>query len=193
MVRWVRNGFVLLLGALGLHSSPAMAQATTDGVLCFTEFDGESTRPDSPGCIDVLSWSWGVGVGVDPGGGGNPPQVSAPSFSEITFSKSVDAASEDLVRFLVTGMPVKGIVNYREFRDCGASCPTDEPYLTINFRDVFVTSSSQSGSEGSSAFESISLFYGDISYCYRPVLKDGQGPVQCFAFSRGSNKEIPPF
>jgi len=185
---------LFLLGLLGLHLGPVSAQTSEAGVLC-SEIEGESNRPGSIGCIDVLAWSWGQSVPINIGGGGGQPTVGNPSIQDFNFIKTIDTSSEDFFRMLVTGTPFKGIVEYRQYRDCGTACQAPEPYLTINFRDVFVTSNSSSGSNGGGLpNESASLAFVDVSYCYRPTIKDGTlGSPQCFAFSRATNTPIPPF
>jgi type VI protein secretion system component Hcp len=184
---------LFLLGLLGLHLGPVSAQTSEAGVLC-SEIEGESERPDSTGCIDVLAWSWGQSAPVSLVGGGGGPTVGVASIDDFTFTKTIDSSSEDFFRMLVTGTPFKGIVEYRQYGDCGTACQAPEPYLTINFRDVFVTSNSSSGSSGGSPNESVSLAFVEVSYCYRPTIKDSTlGSPQCFAFSRATNAQIPPF
>ncbi len=184
-----KNLSLLLLGLVGLHPGLAVAQTNDAGVLCIDGIAGESERPTDVGCVDVLSWSWGQSSPVS----GIPPSGGIPSVQDFVFSKSVDTASEDFFRLLVTGTLIKGVVKYRQYADCGTSCQATEPYLSINFRDVVVSSNSIAGSSGSEPFESVSLNFVDVSYCYRPTLKGVLGTAQCFAFSRDGDVSIPPF
>lgn len=193
MIRRFENLGLLLLGLLGLYSGPVSAQSNDAGVLC-SEIEGGSVRPGDVGCIDVMAWSWGQSVPIAIGGGGGTPTVGNPSLQDFSFTKSVDASSENFFGRLVTGTPFKGVVEYKQYQDCGTSCQAPEPYLTINFRDVWISSFSHGGSSGSQPAENLSLSYVEVSYCYRPILKDTTlGSPQCFAFSRETNQPIAPF
>jgi len=190
MASSLRNLAVLALGFLGLYSTPQQALAS-DGVVC-SDIQGESSHPESQGCIDVLSWSWGASTGVNFGGAG-PPDISLPSFSGFNFVKPADTASEDLLRLLVTGSPIKGTLEYREYGPCGASCPAQAPFLRISFREVWLTSFQTGNAPGQQPTESVSIEYGQMSYCYRPVVNEALGPEQCFAWDRQTNSQITPF
>lgn len=179
--------WMLLLGALGMHASPALAQATTEGVICSPQLTGESTRPGSEGCIDVLAWSWGASSSGDQGGGG----PSLPNFQDFSFTKKVDTASEDFLRLLVTASPIKE-ASFSQYSDC-ASCESDDPILAISFRDVRTTSAS-TGAASAIPTENISIAYNQISYCYRPTTKGGSlGPAECFAYDLEQGVSITPF
>lgn len=184
----IKNLSLSLLGLLGLSPGLVAAQSNDVGVLC-SEIQGESERPTDVGCIDVLSWSWGQNNSVT----GIPPIPQTPTTQAFNFSKAIDSSSDDFLQGIITGSPIKGIVEYRQYRDCGTSCQATEPYLTINFRDVVIVSNSASGSNGSSPFESVTLDFGDVSYCYRPTIKGVLSTPQCFAYSRDGNVSIPPF
>ena len=189
MASSVRNLSLFILGLLGIYSGPVTAQSSTEAVLC-SEIQGESTVPGSAGCVDVLSWSWGTAVGFQ---FGTPPTIGQPNLQAFVFNKLVDSGSEDFLRLLVTGTPIKGTVTYQEFRPCGADCSVTEPFLRVSMRDVWVTSFSTSGSANGIPAESITLEFAEISYCYRPVSKGDLGPEQCIAFDRRTNQTIPPF
>lgn len=185
----LKNLTLLLLGLVGFHPGLAMAQTNDAGVLCIDDIEGESERPTDVGCVDVLAWSWGQSSSVS----GVPPSGGIPSVQDFSFTKSVDTASEDFFRLLVTGTSMKGVVRYRQYADCGTSCQATEPYLSINFRDVAVSSNSIGGSSGGEPAENVSLYFVDVSYCYRPTVNGALGAAQCFAFSRDGDVSIPPF
>lgn len=189
MAQSIRNIGLLLLGMLGLQLGSVTAHANDAGVLC-SSIVGESERPGSIGCIDVLAWSWGQSNAFT-FDGLSPP--GPPSLQDFSFTKFIDASSEDFFRMVVTGSFLKGTVEYRQYRDCGTACLAAEPYITIRFRDVLFTSQSVGGSSGDRPAENVSLVFGEVSYCYRPTIKDSLGTAQCFAFSRHLNAPIPPF
>lgn len=193
MARPLNSIWLFLLGMLGLHLAPVTAQASDAAVLCSPELPGESTRAGDVGCVDVLSWGWGQSRPVSLGGGG-PPAVGVASLQSFSFTKFTDSSSEDMFRLTVTSVPIKGVVEYRQYRDCGVSCQAPEPYLTINFREVWFESLQTSSSGTDRPLESASFNFADVSFCYRPTLQDGSlDTAQCFAYSKNTNAPIAPF
>ncbi len=193
MTRPLRGFWVFLLGLLGWQAGSVTAQANDAGVLCHPELQGESTRAADVGCIDVLSWSWGASSPASfPVGG--PPSAGNPNVQAFSFTKPGDSSSEDLFRTLVTGLQLKGVVEYRQYRDCGVSCQAAEPYLTIRFRTAYIESF-QTGTPGASApIENVSLAAQEISYCYRPTLESGDlDTAQCFAYNVSTQAPVTPF
>lgn len=191
MSQSIKNLGLLLLGLLGLHLSPVTAHASGAGLLCVEGVAGESLRKGDVGCIDLMAWSWGksMSVSFDAGGGGIAGKAS---FQDFSFSKFVDSSSEDFFRLLVTGSLIKGI-EYRQYLDCGV-CDATVPYLTIKFRDSFMSSQSSAGSSGDRPVENLSLTFSQASYCYRPVSSEGSlGVPQCFAWDVARNESTAPF
>jgi type VI secretion system secreted protein Hcp len=182
MARPIKSVWLFLLSLLGLHGGSAFA---TSGVLCIGEAQGESTR--QAGCIDVLAWSWGGSASYGIGGGQT-------NLQDISLTKYVDTASEDLLRLLVTRATIKGIVAYSEYKDdCGAGCLSTDPYLTVHFNAAQVTSFSTGNSSGGGvATENISMQFQQISYCYRPTVAGVLGTAQCTAYDK-TNGTIAPF
>lgn len=186
MARTMKVLWFSLLGFFGLHGGAAFAQI--NGVLCGSDIQGESEVPGATGCVDVLAWSWGLSNASGAGGGG----AGVSQFQDISMTKYIDTSSEDLFRFTATQAPLSGIVEYREYIECGTGCTPTDPSLTIHMRSARLTSLSTGGSSGESRHtENISLTYDDISYCYRAPAK-GSNP-QCYAWSRSKNAPVTPF
>jgi type VI protein secretion system component Hcp len=145
---------------------------------------GESTRV--PNCSDVLAWSWGANSTFG--------SVAQTNLQDISLTKYADTASEDLLRLVVTRQPVKGNVEYSEYKDdCGAGCLSKDPYLTIHFKLVQLTSFSTGNSSGAGvATENVSMQFDAVSYCYRPTSDGELGAAQCTAWSKTTGT-ISPF
>ncbi len=61
--------------------------------------EGEATAKGYEKWMEVNSLQWGVGRGISSGvGGGSKREASAPSVSEITVTKSMDAISPLLLK-----------------------------------------------------------------------------------------------
>jgi len=181
MSRPIKSVWLFLLGLLGLHAGSAQAAQTF--VLCAGDAQGESTKV--AGCIDVLAWSWGAS--------GTGSVIAGTSLQDISVTKYMDSASEDLLRLLVTRTPLKGTVEFRAYRDvCGVSCPTD-PYLTFRINGVKVSSLSTGGSGGEDKLtENVTLEFTEYSYCYRRLNGNLLDPAQCTAFNKTTGA-IAPF
>lgn len=171
MSRPIKSIWLFLLSLLGLHGTSAFAQNAD--VLCIPGADGDSTV--IAGCIDVLSWSWG---------GSNSSLTGTPKidFSDISFMKLADSASDNLFSYLVTGKTFTA--QYSQYKN---TCCSATPYLTIHFSGAFL-SSWQNSASSETPTESLSLSFDSASYCYTPPA----GTAQCFAWSKTSGV-IAPF
>lgn len=161
--------------------------------MCNPDIDGGNSSKENAGRIDVLAWSWGQSVGVFGVGGGTPREASQPNFLDLTITKSVDVASEDLFRHLVTGAPIPEVLEYREYPVCTPTCPEAEPYLTLRMSETLVSSLSGGGSADGQPTESVSFNFVNVSYCVKPLANDGTlSAPQCFAYSRSQGQSIAP-
>jgi type VI secretion system secreted protein Hcp len=182
MTRPLKAFWFSMLGFFGLHGNTAFAAITQ--VLCSSELVGESVATGATGCIDVLAWSWGAS---------NAGQSSKPNLQDLSLTKFVDSASDNLFSFVVTANPLKLVVELRNYSPC-ASCASPTPNQTIRLKGVTVSSLSTGGSGGEDRLtENISLSFDAVSYCYRPTRADGTlGAAQCSAYSKTSGV-VPPF
>lgn len=185
MTRPLKFFWFSLLGFFGLHANAAFAGITQ--VLCSADLPGESVVPGATGCIDVLAWSWGAS---DSGTGG-APHVNV---QDLSFTKFVDTSDSSLLQVLVTNTPLKNVVELRNYYDC-TSCTTPTPNVTIKLQGVTVSSLSTGGSGGEDKLtENVTLSFDAFTYCYRPTLKNGLGPPQCYAYSKtGGVTTTTPF
>lgn len=171
MARPIKSVWLFFLGLLGLHGGSAFANS---GVICIEGVTGESTR--MVGCIDVLAWSWGASNS----GGLN----AKPNLQDVSFTKSTDAASDDLFGLVVTNATIKG--TYNEYKDdCGSGCLSPEPYLTVAFSTATVSSFQTGNSSGAgAATDSFSVSPASITYCYRPTVKGVLDAAQCQSYTK---------
>lgn len=66
--------------------------------------EGEATATGYAGWMEAFSFQWGVGRGISSGvGGGSKREATAPSISEITITKTMDAADPWLLQEAIGG------------------------------------------------------------------------------------------
>ena len=120
-----------------------LAQAASDYLLEIDGIKGESSDDVHKDSIEISSFSWGVSnAGALSGGGGSAGKVS---LSDLSLMMHVNKASMQLMLSCANGQHIKSAKLF--VRKAGADGkPTD--YLVIEFKEVFVTSYSQSGPGG---------------------------------------------
>lgn len=148
------------------------------------DIKGESLDNKHKDEVEVLSWSWGVSnTGVlSAGGGGGAGKAS---FSDFSFTHSIDKASPSLMRACATGTHYKDAVV--TMRKAGKG---QQEFLVIKMSDVIVTSVSPGGggADGSSA-EHVVLQFSKVDLEYKPLKADGTLDAGVrFAFDLKTNK-----
>ncbi|GAA4342148.1 type VI secretion system tube protein Hcp [Pigmentiphaga soli] len=149
-----------------------------DAFLKFEGIDGESSREGHENEIDVLSWGWGATnvVARSAGGGSGVGQASAGDFS---FVHHYDKASPTLAKALATGRPVATVT--LTSRKAGDG---QQDFLKVTFKAVNITSISPSGASGGDITETVSFFYEDIEFEYKPQdAKGGLGGAVKFGWN----------
>ena len=135
----------------------------------FLELDGvkgESLDKKYKEKIEIQSWSWGAHqtgtMGFGTGGGAGKVQIQ-----DISFSKAFDRSSPVLLMKCATGTHIpKGKLIQRK---AGGKA---EEFLTIELKDIIVTSVSASG-HGDQLNESLVLNFSEIKVVYKPQKEDG--------------------
>jgi len=133
-----------------------------------SEFKGSSTSKGHEGEVELLSWSHGFSQPTSPvrssGGGGTKEQAH---HQNLTFSKYVDSATDNLLKFCWTGTHIKKVTLtcYRASGDTGSD-QMGVPYLKIEMETVIVSNISVGGSGGDLPLETISLDYAKVTYTY---------------------------
>ena len=118
--------------------------------------------------IDVLAWGWGVtnsGTTHMGGGGGS----GKASFQDLSVTKYVDSSSHALLGACATGEHfTKASLHVRK------AGKTQLEYITIEMKEVMVTSVSTGGSGGEDRLtENLSLNFAEVKFTYKPQKPDG--------------------
>jgi type VI secretion system secreted protein Hcp len=157
--------------------------------------EGESTDPDFPKNIEILSFSWGAS---------NPSRISSASggagggkvsISGFSVTKKTDSCSPALFLACAQGIHYKtATVQLR--RAGGVKDVTGYVYLKYIFYKVFVESVQWSGSSGGddTPSESLSLMFGACKIEYTPQTAEGTAgtaiPASWSLVQNKSNTEV---
>jgi len=150
------------------------------------DIKGESQDDKHKDEIDVLAWSWGMSQSgtFHGGGGGGAGKVNV---QDLSFTKWVDKASPNLMKFCCNGKEYKEAL--LTVRKAGEK-PLE--YVKIKMEKVMITSVSTGGSGGEDRLtENVTLNFGKVSYDYTPQKEDGSGlPVVKMGWDIAANKEV---
>lgn len=125
--------------------------------------DGDATHDKHKKWIDVDSLQWGTGRAImTQTGRTSGREASEPSVSEVTFTKSLDAASAHLFTEATTGAAGKKV----EIHLVSTGSPGDI-YLTYELTNALVSGYSVS-SGGDRPSESVSVNFTKIEMKYTP-------------------------
>lgn len=126
---------------------------------------GESTDDKHKEEIQVLSWSHSFNQPTkatrSTAGGGTVEQAN---HSDFTFSKYLDAATDDLMKYCWNGKQI-GKATLSCYRSDGGAAAI--LYLEIKMEDIIVSNISIGGGPGDLPTENISLAYGKVTYTYK--------------------------
>ena len=118
--------------------------------------------------IDVLAWGWGVSNSgtTHMGGGGGSGKAN---FQDLSVTKYVDSSSHALLGACATGEHfTKASLHVRK------AGKTQLEYITIEMKEVMVTSVSTGGSGGEDRLtENLSLNFAEVKFTYKPQKPDG--------------------
>jgi type VI secretion system secreted protein Hcp len=134
------------------------------------DIKGESVDKTHAGEIQVLAWSWGITQSGTthngPGGGAGKANVQ-----DLSFTKYVDAATPNLIKFACNGKHFKtALLTVRK----AGEHPLE--YVKIKLSDIIISSISTGGSGGEDRLtEHCSLNFGSFEVAYTPQKADGTG------------------
>jgi type VI secretion system secreted protein Hcp len=141
-----------------------------DMFLIIDTVKGETTDKDfsKKTAIDVLAWGWGISQSgtTHMGGGGGSGKAS---FQDIQVTKYVDSSTHALMGGCATGEHFATASLH--VRKAGK---TQHEYITIEMKEVIITSISTGGSGGEDRLtENISLNFAEVKFTYKPQKPDG--------------------
>jgi type VI secretion system secreted protein Hcp len=163
----IRRDLMAITLAVAAAGSATSAIAASDIFFKLGEIKGESVDAKHKGEIEVLSWSWGL-IGPTRNSPGVPQRPVGPArdacAQQIFLTKDVDAASPLLMANAALGTTLPSATLALRKADS-----SQEDYLVITLKDVFV-SSVQSGASrgGGDAIETVSLVYSSANVKFRP-------------------------
>ena len=109
-----------------------------------TQIKGDSTVEEHTDWITLDSVQFGVGRAISMSGGGRDREVSNPSFSEVTFSKSTDVSSADIYYQAIQGKSL-GKAEIHFIQTGGTN--TSQVYLTVELTDAIGRGGDELGPE----------------------------------------------
>lgn len=131
----------------------------------YGELKGEATADGYKEWVEVNSFQWGVGRGISAGvGGGSKREATAPSISEITMTKTMDAFSPLLLKESIGGKAMEVKVDMTQTDDSGKHIAYQKYILTNTLVSGYSTSSG-----GDRPSESFSLNFTKIDSEYLKV------------------------
>lgn len=147
---------------------------------------GESIDKKYKDKIDILGWQWSLantGTFHQGAGGG----AGKATFTDISISKYVDAASPNIMLYCANGKHfAKGKIVVRK-----AGGDSALEYLTVELESVLVTSYNVGGGGGQERLvENVSLNFAKVKVEYASQTKDGgKGTPQAFAWDIATNSK----
>ncbi|MFH0844413.1 MAG: type VI secretion system tube protein Hcp [Pseudomonadota bacterium] len=147
----------------------------TDMFLQLEGIEGESEDSKCPKWIEILSWSHSFSQPTAAVRGSSGPTVEKANHSDLSITKYLDKATDDLLSKLWSGDTISK-ASLKCFRADSADTKTPVNYLTIDMEQVIVSNYSISAGGGDLPLENISLAYGKVTYTYAEQKKaDGTG------------------
>ncbi|MBL4630206.1 MAG: type VI secretion system tube protein Hcp [Paraglaciecola sp.] len=156
-----------------------------DQFLLLDSVPGEAQDKDKQGEIDILAWSWGMSQNgtTHMGSGSGAGKVNV---QDISLTKYVDLASTVLMKKCTLGEHIA--TGKLTVRKAGGS---QIEYITIELKDIIVTSISTGGSGGEDRLtENVTLNFGEYKIVYtEQTPTGGKGKQPEFAYNIAENSE----
>jgi len=133
----------------------------SDYYLLISGINGESQAQGMTNNIELESWSWGASNPSSLGGKGLA--AGKPSVSDFTCSFSLEAASFQLIKSLVTGAHINS-ATFTGRKTGGGGTPYN--FLVITLTNCFITSFTTGGGSSGTPPASLSISYEVVQYQY---------------------------
>jgi type VI secretion system secreted protein Hcp len=140
---------------------------STNMFLKLDSIEGESSAAGHEKEIEILSWSHGFSQPTSSVRASSGSTVEKVNHSDITITKYLDSATDDILKMCWTGKQIKTAV-ITCLRSDGAVDNKYVVYLKIEMDEIIISSYSISGGGGDLPVENVSLNYGKIKYTYMP-------------------------
>jgi type VI secretion system secreted protein Hcp len=147
-----------------------------DNFIQFKDVNGESRDDTHKQWSEVMSWSFGSNHPVwgDPSAG-TGQGMGRVDFTDFSFSKALDAATDDLLKAMWAGTHF-ATVKF-EARRAGAK-GAKYTYLAVELNEAIVTNYSVGGGGDGTPTENWSIKFGKIKVTYFPQKDDGSQDAQ---------------
>lgn len=146
---------------------------SVDMFLYLDGIEGESVDNVHAGKIDIYSWSWGganAGTTHVATGGG----AGKASFGNLDVMKNVDKSTPTLWKKMSNGSHIA--TGTLIIRKAGGDDPLE--YLKIEMERILVSSLTESGAQGDTLTESLSLNFGAYKIIYTPQSAEGTAEAE---------------
>lgn len=145
----------------------------TDIYLKLDGITGECEAKGHEKEIEILSWSHGFSQPTSPVRSSSGATVEKANHQDITFSKYLDSATDEILGKCWNGDQIKTAI-LSCWRADGKNTPVE--YLNIKMEKVVVSTYSIGGGGGDIPIENVTLSYGKVVYTYKDQKKaDGTG------------------
>lgn len=157
-----------VLAGIALLSSSLPASAANNYFLKFDGINGSSVQKGHEKAIEFNSFNWGVSVANSIGSGG--VMVGKPTFSDFSWTQSLDASTGGLFTAATSGKAIKtAVVDFTTLT--GGQSQT---YFRMSFDNAFITHLDYSGNNGNVVNLAGSFAYGKVTLDYWTQDKSGK-------------------
>lgn len=184
MSSWAKHTIATAALATTLGATATASAALTDVFIKIAGVSGESKDSKHRGEVDVVSWSWGTTTSTGRAATAAGNTATKPVFDQLTFVKTIDSASPQLLQCATTGKHLSEVL--LTVRLAGK---TQHEYIRIKLKDVVVSSMKLMGNTDSTVpREEIGLSFAAVEYTVLQMKPDGTAgsPVTAtFNFATG--------
>jgi type VI secretion system secreted protein Hcp len=185
MSTWVKHTLSTAALAAAIGGTTPASAALTDVFIRLSGITGESKDAKHKGEIDAVSWSWGTTTPTSRATSGASSAAVRPVFDQLTFVKTIDSASPQLLQCATSGKHIPEVV--LTVRMAGKS---QIEYIRLKLKDVSISFMKLTGGSSDSVvpLEEIGLSFTALEYSVAPIGPNGTPgtPITAsFNFSTG--------
>jgi type VI secretion system secreted protein Hcp len=132
--------------------------------------DGEVEEADHAKWIEVTSFSWGVSRSIAPDARGAERRSGETQISEVVFTKESDSAMPATMMAVASGKHLDEV----ELHLCSTINNKNVTNIEYKFKDVIISSYSQSASSTGQPMESFSINFTKVEFNYKAYDRMGE-------------------